>query len=124
MRGAARNRWTRDSSGDELGADRKQRILLVEIGPTGRGGFGLASPSTYTRRTCHVSMPRTSCSETTCGRVRWADRAPVGRSPRVDPRRSRPFAPQNTISCAALHLAKHYERFVLERTEFFQSFRC
>jgi hypothetical protein len=35
-----------------------------------------------------------------------------------------PFATRNTISCATLHLAKHDERFVLERSESFQSFRC
>src|SRR5258708_39500348 len=28
LRGAARNRWTRDSGTDELGTDRNQRILL------------------------------------------------------------------------------------------------
>jgi hypothetical protein len=42
MRGVAHNRWTRDGSRDELGTYRKQRILLVEIGTTGRGRFGLA----------------------------------------------------------------------------------
>jgi organic hydroperoxide reductase OsmC/OhrA len=51
------------AQGRKLDASDSTVTAQVGIGPTGRGALAWRSPSTYTRRACHVSTPRTSCAK-------------------------------------------------------------
>ena len=63
------------AQGRKLDASDSTVTAHVGIGPTGRGGCGVAVALDSTRRTCHVSTPRTSCAEPT--------RSALTRTPRV-----------------------------------------